>query len=255
MSKSSALGLKSLLALFVVQYVLAARPGIVGTVSSISLANTFNTSAIAALYTLSPTCPDMSGLPYQCYPMVASPSQLSAFLQVANELSSDYYMGFNECNEAGGCNTSPAQAFSIWSQAMVPLHNAGKKLVCPVTSSATSGTTWEQQFLHFCGANCCDVMPLHWFGTDIAAFQQYVQSWHATYPTLPIWITEFGYEDFNGGSAPTLAELETWFQQAVSWINQQSYIEIYFPPIGGDVFPLLNSDSSLTALGHIAFGF
>lgn len=20
------------------------------------------------------------------------------------------------------------------------------------------------------------------------------QSWHATYPTLPIWITEFGYE-------------------------------------------------------------
>ncbi|KAJ7687534.1 glycosyl hydrolase catalytic core-domain-containing protein [Mycena rosella] len=133
---------------------------------------------------------------------------------------------------------SPDEAFAIWAEAMAPLRNAGKKLVCPVTSSASSGTTWEQQFFQFCGGICCDVMPLHWFGTEIEEFMQYVEIWHAMYPTLPIWITEFGYQDFNGGSAPTL-----------------SYIDIYFPAIEGDIFPLLNSDHSLTALGHIAFGF
>ncbi|KAJ7838845.1 glycosyl hydrolase catalytic core-domain-containing protein [Mycena leptocephala] len=242
--------LQSLLTLSVVQFVSAARPGIAGAENSIALTGTFNTSTIAA-----PTCPDMSGLPYDCYPMLASAGQLGAFLQVADQLNSDYYMGYNECNEAGECDMSPGEAFSIWAEAMEPLRNAGKKLVCPVTSSAPSGTTWERQFFQFCGANCCDVMPLHWFGTEIEEFMQYVESWHAMYPTLPIWITEFGYEDFNGGSAPTLAELEAWFQQAISWINQQSYIDIYFPPIEGDIFPLLNSDLSLTALGHIAFGF
>lgn len=86
---------------------------------------------------------------------------------------------------------SPGEAFSIWAEAMEPLRNAGKKLVCPVTSSAPSGTTWERQFFQFCGANCvrlptdreqgliisqCDVMPLHWFGTEIEEFMQYVVS-------------------------------------------------------------------------------
>ncbi|KAJ7576666.1 hypothetical protein C8J56DRAFT_1117038 [Mycena floridula] len=201
------------------KFVAGAHPGLSWSLgSSSALTTTFDTPTIAALYTWTAFCPSqMSSLPYQCYPMLAggSASETAAFQQVASQHASDFYMGFNECNEAAECNLSPNAASQVWLEFLAPLRTAGKKLAM----------------------------------------------WHNAFPTLPIWITEFAYEDFSGAT-PTLSEVETFFEQAIAWINEQSYIEIYFPfgnmPPGtgsSAITTFLNANLTLNALGHIVYGF
>jgi hypothetical protein len=238
--------------------------------STSALTTFYNNAQISGLYDWNPDGPSqMSSLPYPFFPMLWGGDQgrIDAFNAVASKGTSDVYMGFNECNEPGQCGMDPTTAANVWKANLTPLKNKGKTLVCPVTSSNPNGFTWVQNFFSACGSACdCDIIALHWYDTTFAKFQTYVEKWHSAWPDKEVWITEFSCVNFNndGNPQPTYDEVKSFFQQAVAWMNQpeQSYIHKFMPfgwssPPGGgvsDYNAMVNSDYSLTELGHIVLG-
>jgi len=231
----------------------------------------FNLPQISGMYTWTAHCPPQaSKVPYGCFPMLwnGASDKVAAFDAVAAKLDSEYYMGFNECNEPGQCAMSPSQAIPVWKAHLAPLRSQhGKKLVCPVTSSNPNGFTWVQNFFNQCGSACdCDVIALHFYDTTADKFKAYVQKWHNEWPNLPIWVTEFNCVNFNndGQGQPSYSEVKAFFEEVVDWMEQpqQSYIKKYFaygltaPPGGGlaDYTGLVTSDINLNELGHIFMG-
>lgn len=65
----------------------------------------------------------------------------------------------------------------------------------------------------------------------------------------------------NDGTQPTCDDILSFFQQAVAWMNDQSYIQKYMSfgwgPPEGSVEPcnsMVNSDLSPTELGDVTLG-
>ncbi|KZV74929.1 glycoside hydrolase family 128 protein [Peniophora sp. CONT] len=73
-------------------------------------------------------------------------------------------------------------------------------------------------------SSCADPLQ-HWYGTSYADFQSHVQQAHSLFPDKQIVITEFALTNPAGGATDQAA----FFKQAFSWLDGQSYVELYFP--------------------------
>lgn len=71
-------------------------------------------------------------------------------------------------------------------------------------------------------------MALHWYDTTFAKFQAYLELWHSTF-NLPIWVTEYACQNFNGGAQPSNDEIWAFYQQATSYMESTDWVHVYMP--------------------------
>lgn len=151
-------------------------------------------------------------------------------------------------NEPDLNGISPSDAAGWYKQWINPM--TIHKGLPAVTSSTNGGQglDWLSQFFNACGGQCYhDYINLHWYGNSFGEFQTYIQNAHNRFPGENIVISEFALV------APASASAQaSFFNSAVSWLDGQSYVVMYFPFVATS--PSLISANDGGAVGHVGTG-
>jgi hypothetical protein len=196
-------------------------------------------------------------------PMCATELDAHLIPIVFSTCHTKYLPGFNEPDmpvSVGGSLINPYNAYVLWKTYIQPLkEKCGLALGAPAVSSSgnpNQGMKWLQESFGNCSAPSCtfDFIPFHWYGCSLSNFQAYVHKFHGTYPSYPLWITEW---QFHGVSVDQTAVLE---EQALQWLDSQDYIVRYsmFAPSTAELMnyvpngAMIKSDfSGLTDVGKV----
>ncbi|KAI0327476.1 hypothetical protein GY45DRAFT_1338799 [Cubamyces sp. BRFM 1775] len=235
-----------------------------------SLAN-FKTSHVVGLYDWTVQKPSAAdSLGFDFWPMLWGGSQdmINAFESTVTAGYGTIILGFNEPNEEGESNLDPFTAAALWQQYIEPKRSLGYKTCSPAISSRPNGQQWMQEFLQACSgctflvlmfwAPCkIDYQCLHWYDIGFSGLQTYLEENHAQFG-LPILLTEFADQDFNGGAQPSLSDVTAFMQQALEYFDNTDWIlaacpfGILFPTAGvTNNNALQNADGTPTELGTI----
>jgi len=105
------------------------------------------------------------------------------------------FLGFNEPDQSGQSNMTPETAVTNWRNYIQKLRtNAATsqlRLGAPAVSNGPTGLPWIQKFVSECTGCNIDFIPIHWYGSTVAAFTQYVTQVHQAFPNYKLWVTEF----------------------------------------------------------------
>ncbi|KAF8205518.1 hypothetical protein K438DRAFT_1905247 [Mycena galopus ATCC 62051] len=165
----------------------------------------------------------------------------------------------NEPDQAG---ITPQEAASWYLEYINPL--TIKKSLPAVSSStaAGQGLSWHDTA---CAGKCYfDYINIHWYGTSFAEFEAYVNQAHALFPNDLIVVTEFALQNPAGGQAAQLS----FFSQAFPFLDDATFVEMYFPFVAtspslfeandaagaayaGTGSTLYNNDGSISAVGAL----
>ncbi|RMY46953.1 hypothetical protein D0863_15740 [Hortaea werneckii] len=142
------------------------------------------------------------------------------------DLGATAVLGFNEpdaCFAGASACMSVAEAVTVWKESIEPFAGA-VRLGSPGVTNAGYGFEWLDQFLGNCTDCTVDFIAIHWYANMYAFgyLQDYVRQAYERYGK-PIWLTEFGY-DFSEG-VPTEAQVQGFLRQAVTWLDEQEYVE------------------------------
>ncbi|WFD24409.1 hypothetical protein MEQU1_003109 [Malassezia equina] len=219
----------------------------------------FIKSKVSWYYTWSPT-PGMSNPPSDITfcPMLWGFKHLSSFREHvlnnpnANQNSGKCVLAMNEVNQKGQADMSVGAACGLMRDNIVPLKKDHSfYIVSPSTTSAPSGKKWMQNFRQQCSDvwDDIDAVAVHYYDTNVTAFQEYVRDWHDTF-NKPIWVTEYACHNFNGGAQ--CSDVDTFvFQKAMStWFDQQDFVEAYAPFGVMQQMQGINTNNQLTNNGE-----
>lgn len=159
-----------------------------------------------------------------------------------------YFMSFNECDNAGQANLSPSAAAQGYITYMQPY--AGKvKLGTPaITNSGAKnqGVDWLSQFLSACNGQCTyDFCAAHWYnGPEPSDLLNHLLSVYSVCKK-PVWLTEFapsGSDDqINTFLLDVMDQLDN--NATFSFVEKYSY----FMAADGS---LLSSGTTLSSYGN-----
>nr|POF07832.1 alkali-sensitive linkage protein 1 [Quercus suber] len=163
-------------------------------------------------------------------------------------------LSFNEpdgcCWSCGNSCMNVSEAVSAYKQWVQPFAGTVKLGAPAVTNGVGEGIgiSYMQYFMGNC-TNCqVDFIPLHWYGSvlDPNSFTTYVQSFYQKF-NKPIWITEFGT------SSGTDAQIISFLQQVLPWLDSQSYVQryAYFMDTNAGSPYLLNTNDTMTDIGVV----
>jgi len=192
--------------------------------------NTVGNTPVSWIYTWSAySVQAASTIGLDFVPMLWGSSTASSFESQLNSgafSNSTAVLGFNEPDQSGQSNMSPGTAVSLWWQYINPLKSShGLRLGAPAVSSANSGLPWLQNFVSQCSGCSIDFIPIHWYGSNPAYFQSYVQNIYNTFGK-PIWVTEFACVQYvSSDPACDQNGVDTFLQQTVTWLYAQNYVE------------------------------
>jgi len=161
--------------------------------------------------------------------------------QLASRQAAQRWATVFSLNEPDINGISPGQAASWYKQNINPL--AIKKAFPAVTSSGSAGQglDWLSQMVSACAGGCfADYINLHWYGPNFGAFQSYVQSAHAKFPSYTIVISEFALQNPPGGQSDQV----NFYKQAFPFLDSQSYVTLYFPFVATSPSLLTTNDPS-----------
>ncbi|KAJ6629167.1 glycosyl hydrolase catalytic core-domain-containing protein [Mycena sp. CBHHK59/15] len=171
--------------------------------------------------------PKADALGFTYAPMIWGWKNAEDFKAKAVEGYAKIALGPNECNEVGQSNMDPYSAITLWREYMLPLQYKGYTLISPAMSSRPNGKQWMQTFMQNCGSDCAVAgIATHYYGTDIEEFKTYVSYWHDTY-NLPVYVTEYADQDFNGGPQASMDEIWAFMTAATQWMNSQSWVKAH----------------------------
>jgi len=198
---------------------------------------------------------DTYGLTYT--PMCWGAADVEGFASTVVPGYSTHALGFNEPNEVGQSNMTPEQAAQLWQQYIQPLKAYGYTLVSPACSSRPNALPWMQEFMGNCTGCTVDIVGMHYYDITVAGFQSWVEEFYTTF-NLPIWITEYADQNFNGPEQQTQDEVNSFYSQMLAWFQETPWIEQYFAfGLMTDMQgvstcnQLMNSDGTPTALGSM----
>lgn len=156
-------------------------------------------------------------------------------------------LGFNEPDNAGQANMSPADAASLWKQYIQPLKAQGVKLVTPAVTNGGSGLAWMDQFFGNCTGCTADAVAIHWYGGWTGDLEPFVESFEKY--NKPIWLTEFGLS-WNAGAD----SYQEFLPLALDYLDNNANVEKYafFGAFySGGAEDMINANGTLNALGQI----
>jgi len=187
----------------------------------------YKTDKVNWLYTWSPDIPDSArSLGFEVVPMLWGENQVSEFSQKVVKGYANYVLGFNEPDQSGQSNMTPQRAAQLWKQYIDPLQYQGYKLISPAVTSAPYGKTWMQEFFANCTGCHFDALAMHWYDVSGDAFIAYVEDFHKTF-NLPIWVTEYACQNFNGGAQCSDSEIASFMGQTTSFMDGADYVQAY----------------------------
>ncbi|TKA74891.1 hypothetical protein B0A49_07886, partial [Cryomyces minteri] len=134
-----------------------------------------------------------------------------------------HLMSFNEPDLSTQANLSPEAAAAGYKTYMMPFQGKAKLGAPAVTNGGGAmGLTWMKNFMTACSGCQIDFVAIHWYdsATNIAYFKNHVTNATAMAGGRPVWITEFG-------ASGTDAEVNTFLQTVLPWLDQQPSIERY----------------------------
>lgn len=173
-------------------------------------------------------------------------SSWSSNAQAAIDAGSSHLVSFNEPDNAGQSNLTPAEAATGHQTYMNPFSSKASIGAPAITNSNVAGesTDWLSEWIDACGGSCnYDFCPAHWYNTIEAGADDLLSFVKEVYDTCgkPVWITEF--EPIDGSDeekASFLASVQESFDS-----DEYSYVErySYFMVADGN---LVNGDSAST---------
>jgi len=185
-------------------------------------------NAVDLIYTWDATKPpgvDDAGLTYA--PMLWGEKDAAEFQKTVVQGYAKIALGMNECNEDGQSNIDPQTGISLWRKYLMPLADKGYTLVSPAMSSRPNGKDWMQTFMANCGDDCqVAAIATHYYGTDIEEFKTYLEYWNNEFH-LPVYLTEYADQDFNGGAQANEGEVWAFMEAATQYINANDWIHAH----------------------------
>ncbi|GAW01894.1 glycoside hydrolase family 128 protein [Lentinula edodes] len=188
----------------------------------------YKTDKTSLIYTWGETAPsNAASLGFTFAPQLWGYSNENAFASTVVAGYAKYALFLNEPNEVGQSNIDATTAAGLWKQYMEPLKALGYQVGSAATSSNPNGMTWTQDFFTACNGGCNpDFVAVHWYDISADGFMAYVEQWHTAF-NLPIWVTEFAYQDFNGNDQGDLATIQSFMGEVTAWMDQQDYVQYY----------------------------
>ncbi|PFH49053.1 glycoside hydrolase family 128 protein [Amanita thiersii Skay4041] len=164
-------------------------------------------------------------------------------------------LAFNEPDFDVQSNIRPTDAALLWKQYIQPLKDLGVRLGAPAVTAAPTGRPWLTQFFKACDECTIDFLPIHWYGSGVGAFTDYVYDVHNAFPQYPIWITEYAEISPNVTVVLDFMNQTTTLLESLDWVERYSWFG-YFRPKPDDFqsYNLLDDDGSLNALGQFYIG-
>lgn len=155
-------------------------------------------------------------------------SYWSSNAQAAIDAGSTHLVSFNEPDNSGQSNLTPAEAATGHQTYMNPFASKAKIGAPAITNSNIEGesTSWLSSWIDACGGSCSyDFCPAHWYNTIDAGADDLLSFVKTVYDTCgkPVWITEF--EPTDGTDEEKSAFLTT-VQEAFD-SDEYSYVERY----------------------------
>ncbi|KKY24556.1 putative glycoside hydrolase subgroup catalytic core [Phaeomoniella chlamydospora] len=173
----------------------------------------------------------------------SSPTTDTSFLDsIKSQLSSGssitHILTFNEpdgTTSTGGSSIDPSVAAQTWLTQITPLRSTyGLKVGLPAVTGSESGFTWLSNFNSSCHSlssnsssttttttNCtADFIPIHWYG-NFEGLASHIGQVQATYPDLPIWITEYGYP------YQSLSTTQDFYNTSAEYFDRLDYVARY----------------------------
>lgn len=173
-------------------------------------------------------------------------SSWSSNAQAAIDAGSSHLVSFNEPDNAGQSNLTPAEAATGHQTYMNPFSSKASIGAPAITNSNIAGesTDWLSEWIDACGGACdYDFCPAHWYNTIEAGADDLLSFAKSVYDTCgkPVWITEFEPTD---GSDEEKSAFLTTVQDAFD-SDEYSYVErySYFMVADGN---LVNGESAST---------
>ncbi|KAF8520104.1 hypothetical protein JB92DRAFT_1926486 [Gautieria morchelliformis] len=208
-------------------------------------------------------CPDSAqGLGITCCPMLWGWNQVGQWQSDVMNTNPSCVMGPNEPEIAGESNMDAGSGVSIWNQYIRPMKAKGATLISPATTSDPNGKIWMQDFFQICGGNKCDVdiLACHWYDISGDALIAYLNDLHDTFG-LPMWLTEFACQNFNGGAQCSSGDVWGFQAQVTAFMESADYM-LMFMPFGAmqdmqgvnTLNQLMNPDGSPNALAKAYLG-
>jgi hypothetical protein len=154
-------------------------------------------------------------------------------------------------------NLSAGDAAKAWWDYIAPLHSQGYNyniLCTPAPTSTDAGLQWLVDFLaQVNGDSGPTHVCSHYYGATFEGFQEWVLKVKGIAGGRPLMITEFGCQDFANNAPCSSEQVQTFYQQAVTWMDQQDYVAAY-APFGASYLSLVSSRlSSQTGGVHVSF--
>jgi hypothetical protein len=174
-----------------------------------------------------------------------------------------YVLTYNEPDgqsSTGGSGIPADIAASVWMRNIAPLRDQGIKVGLPAVTGSPDGFNWLTNFNKSCVAihakGCeADFIAVHWYG-NFQGMASHVGQVRATYPQLPIWVTEFADPD------DTLSNSQSFYNQSTAFLDQLYYCDRYsyfgsfrsdVSNVGGNV-AFLTQNGQLTDIGSWYLG-
>jgi hypothetical protein len=219
-------------------------------------------SKITWLYNWSPNpTPDASSLEF--IPMqwnaVGIEDLASKLSSLPNEKKTA--IAFNEPELPDQSNMTAASAAEHWLAHFEPLRKQGIRCGSPGISSAGHAVGWLADFLQRirAGGSDIDFYCLHWYGTDLGGFYDYIWSTHHQLgPDKPVWITEFAATNWSAEAPLEREHVENFARESCKYLDSLEWVERYawFGPMRdcgtvGRWARMLDDEGGLTELGKM----
>ncbi|KAF8919269.1 hypothetical protein CPB85DRAFT_1278314 [Mucidula mucida] len=137
-----------------------------------------------------------------------------------------WILGMNEPNESGQSNMTPDHAVELWWKYMEPQRANGHKLISPAVSGSPEGFEWMKEFFAKCDGCHIDMVATHWYDVKSADFITYQEQYHDQFG-LPIIVTEFACQNFNGGAQCSSGDIWDFMTTVTSWMDGTDWIANY----------------------------
>ncbi|KAL0961312.1 hypothetical protein HGRIS_006271 [Hohenbuehelia grisea] len=210
-------------------------------------------SSISWVYNWGTTPPDYlstSRIPYASMQWGADRVEDFASAVRAQGAKGRTVLGFNEPDFASQSNIDPVKAAQLWLQYIQPLQALGARLIGPAVTNAPSGLPWLSKFLDACTGCQLDAIAIHWYGSGIGSFYDYLWQVHYTFPGRTIWVTEFAETSADDNVVADFLNQTIRYMDTLDWIGGYSWFA-FFRQESGSHYNLLDANGNLNTLGKI----
>ncbi|KAG8989253.1 hypothetical protein FRB94_008042 [Tulasnella sp. JGI-2019a] len=195
---------------------------------------------------------DFSSIP-SYYVMQWNGANIANLAAEVKAAGSNVVMGFNEPDNSGQANMTPAAAAALWIQYIQPLRTSipGIKLISPAVTNAGApgGIAWMDSFIAACTGCTFDGIAIHWYGGWTGDFVSFVES--AFKYNTPLYLTEFGFSwdaDATVDSFTQFLPLAMCYLDNTPQVAQYAFFGAFY---SGTAKDMLTSTGALTTVGNL----